>query len=91
MNRKFNLNMPFALRRGAAGIRLPANGHGTVFFRILRAALRKLRIILRFCTPRITPHKNTSRPPDKIAIAPENSSKNIDVDSLDVGGRWLEL
>ena len=91
MNQKFNLTVPIAIRRGAANLRLPAIGHGTVLFRILRAASRKLRITLRFFTPRITPHKNTSRPPDKIAAAPENSSKNIDVDSLDPGGRWLEL
>lgn len=91
MNQKFNLTVPIAIRRGAANLRLPAIGHGTVLFRILRAASRKLRITLRFFTPRIPPHENTSRPPDKIATAPENSSKNIDVDSLDSGGRWLEL
>ena len=91
MNQKFNLTVPIAIRRGAANLRLPAIGHGTVLFRILRAASRKLRITLRFFTPRIPPQEDTSRPPEKIATVPENFSKNIDVDSLYVGGRWLEL
>ena len=91
MNQKSNLTVPIAIRRGAANLRLPAIGHGTVFFRILRAASRKLRITLLFFTPRIPPQEDTSRPPEKIATVPENFSKNIDVDSLYVGGRWLEL
>lgn len=91
MNHKFKLNATIASRRFAADIRLPATADGSVILRILRAASRRLRIPLRFFTPRISPRENTSPSSDEIPKVPESTSKNTDADSFDLGGRWLEL